>query len=176
MSKVDISIHICVYPLLFFSVQMRHYSGHLDVPHLRTNKLRQTNFQRTGCVKQLWKSEDCKSPCRAEGPVNLPWLGFERDEGKVSIQWGIEGQGIITPFPFSLYYQGWSVLPLSLWQWIFSTGAKVWCPVLAVTMLLSCKSCNTNIGEWEFYPRGKCVYPSPIPCPFRRQRPGYLVR
>ena len=71
MSKVDIYIHICVYPLLFFSVQIRHYSGHLDVPHLRTNKLRQTNFQRTGCVKQLWKSEDCKSPCRAEGPVNL---------------------------------------------------------------------------------------------------------
>ena len=73
MSKVDIYIHICVYPLLFFSVQIQHYSGHLDVPHLRTNKLRQTNFQRTGCVKQLWKSEDCKSPCRAEGPVNRPW-------------------------------------------------------------------------------------------------------
>ena len=45
-------------------------------------------------------------------------VGFERDEGKVSIQWGIEGQGIITPFLCSLYYQGWGV----------------GCPVLAATM------------------------------------------
>ena len=37
-------------------------------------------------------------------------LGFERDEGKVSIHWGIEGQRINTPFPFTLYYQGGGVL------------------------------------------------------------------
>ena len=53
-------------------------------------------------------------------------FGFlERDEGKVSIHRGIEGQGIITPFPFTLYYQGGGVLPLSRGQKMFSTGAKV---------------------------------------------------
>ena len=40
-------------------------------------------------------------------------LGFEQDEGKVLIHWGIEGQGINTPFPFTFYYQGSGVLPLS---------------------------------------------------------------
>ena len=52
-------------------------------------------------------------------------LGFERDEGKVLIHRGIEGQGINTPFPFTLYYQGRGVLPLSQGQKMFSTGAKV---------------------------------------------------
>ena len=53
------------------------------------------------------------------------WLlvGFERDEGKVSIHRGIERQGINTPFPFTLFYQGWGVLPLSRRQKMFSTGA-----------------------------------------------------
>ena len=39
-------------------------------------------------------------------------LGFERDEGKVSIYRGIEGQRI-------------NILPLSRGQKMFSTGAKV---------------------------------------------------
>ena len=52
-------------------------------------------------------------------------LGFERDHGKVLIHRGIEGQGINTPFPFTLYYQGGAVLPLSRGQKMFSTGAKV---------------------------------------------------
>ena len=46
--------------------------------------------------------------------TNLTFIiGFERDEGKVSIHRGIEGQGIIAPFPFTLYYQGEGVLPLT---------------------------------------------------------------
>ena len=40
-------------------------------------------------------------------------VGFERDEGKVSIHRGIEVQGINTPFPFTVYNQGRGVLPLS---------------------------------------------------------------
>ena len=51
-------------------------------------------------------------------------LGFERDKGKALIHRGIEGQGINTPFPFTLYYQGGGVFPLSQGQKMFSTGAK----------------------------------------------------
>ena len=51
-------------------------------------------------------------PPQPEELVSLV-LGFERDEGKVLIHWGIKGQGINTPIPFTLYYQGWGVLPLS---------------------------------------------------------------
>ena len=43
-------------------------------------------------------------------------VGFERDEVKVPIKWGIKGQGINIAFPFTLYYQGGGVLPLSRWQ------------------------------------------------------------
>ena len=56
---------------------------------------------------------------------NCIGVGFERDEGKVLIHRGIEGQGINTPFPFTLYYQGGGVLPLSRGQKMFSTRAKV---------------------------------------------------
>ena len=52
-------------------------------------------------------------------------VGFERDEGKVLIHRGIEGQGINIPFPFTLYYQGGGVLPLSRGQKMFSTRSKV---------------------------------------------------
>ena len=52
-------------------------------------------------------------------------VGFERDEGKVSIHRGIEGQGINTPFPFTLYYQGRGVLLLSRGENKFGTWAKV---------------------------------------------------
>ena len=57
--------------------------------------------------------------------TDIATLGFERDEGKVLIHRGIEGQGINTPFPFTLYYQGGGVLPLSRGQKMFSTRAKV---------------------------------------------------
>ena len=51
----------------------------------------------------------------AQGSLGLPVLpsDSERDEGKVSIHKGIEGQGINDPFPFTLNYQGKGVLPLS---------------------------------------------------------------
>ena len=37
-------------------------------------------------------------------------LGFERDGGKVLIHWGIKGQGINTPIPFTLCDQSGDVL------------------------------------------------------------------
>ena len=61
------------------------------------------------------------NPGKAKGCI----IGFEWDEGKVSIHRGIEAQGINTPFTFTLYYQGGGVLPLSRGQKMFSTGAKV---------------------------------------------------
>ena len=50
--------------------------------------------------------------CGGGGGLRQP-LGFELDKVKLSIQWDIEGQGNITPLPFSLCYQGWGVFPLS---------------------------------------------------------------
>ena len=61
-------------------------------------------------------------------------LGFEQDEGKVSIHWDIKVQGINTPILFTLYNQGEGVFSLSRWQYMFSTGVKVLFPVLSATM------------------------------------------
>ena len=40
-------------------------------------------------------------------------VSFEQEEGKVSIHWVVKGQGINNPIPFTLYYQGEGVLPLT---------------------------------------------------------------
>ena len=45
------------------------------------------------------------------------WLqvGFEQDKGKLSIEWGIKGQGINNPIRSTLYYQDWyNPAPLGL--------------------------------------------------------------
>ena len=49
-------------------------------------------------------------------------VGFEQDEGKVSMHWGIEGQGFNIPSPFTLCYLGGGVFSLPQLQQIFSTG------------------------------------------------------